>query len=142
MVDKLYMEPHIGMDENGRSVYDTKNYFQSLSQTNRGLVKGFFEQNSVNSMDTNYIGIIGQNSDGQYNRTMDYKFLDKYKEIVKAEKEQKVRDAEIRKQKEDNQFRSSLQEGTHSGYQNWCDNLDKRCSGETLEDKQFKGSER
>lgn len=122
---QLYMEPHIGLDKNGRAIYDTKLYFQGLTEANKGLVKGFFEQTSVNSMKTNYIGEIGQDSNGRYNRTLDYNFIDKYSKIIEAQKAQKDELEAQRKIQENNKLKEDLKKKTNNGYQNWCDNYDK-----------------
>jgi|GEM_PF-2545636 len=125
VVSKFYMDPHIGTDPDGNNIYNTKEYFTDLATSNKGLVKGFFENNSVNSMETNYIGSIGKDSQGNYNRSIDHAFLKKYKEIVELEKQQKILEAESKRLAEDDKFRNSLIEETNSGYQNMCDNMDR-----------------
>jgi len=125
VVNKIYMDPHIGTDQDGKNIYNTKEYFTDLVTSNKGLVKGFFEKNSVNSMETNYIGSIGKDSDGKYNRSMDHTFLNKYKVIEQAQKDQKRLEAESKRLAEDDKFRNSLIEETNSGYQNMCDNMDR-----------------
>ena len=116
VVNKIYMDPHIGTDQEGKNIYNTKEYFTDLAISNKGLVKGFFEKNSVNSMETNYIGSIGKDSQGNYNRSMDHVFLRKYKEIVNAEKDQKRLEAENRIKAENDKFRDSLKDKTFSAY--------------------------
>jgi hypothetical protein len=128
VANKIYMDPHIGTDESGKNIYNTKEYFTELAMSNKGLVKGFFEKNSVNSMETNYIGSIGKDSQGKYNRSIDHTFLKKYKEIVEAQKEQKRLDDESKKLAADDKFRNSLIEETNSGYQNMCDNMDRNAN--------------
>lgn len=123
--NNMFMDPHIGQAENGNNIYNTKEYFKELAKSNNGLVKGFFEQNSVNAMETNYIGSIGKDENGKPNRNLDHAFVKKYKRILESKKEKKIIEAEARTKMEDDKFKSSLKEGTQSGYQNWCDNMDR-----------------
>ena len=122
---QIYMDPHVGQDENGNNIYNTKEYFQALALSNNGLAKGFFEQNSVNAMDTNYIGSIGQDENGRPNRSIDHAFLRKYKQIVEAEREQKRLETENRRTAQEDEFKAGLKDGVHSGYQSMCDNMDR-----------------
>lgn len=122
---KMYMEPHIGQDKDGVAIYDTKKYFKALSKSNRGLVKGFFEKNSINALakdtKTNYIGTIGSDKNGRPNRNMDYKFVEKYRQDLELQQQQ---EAKIKENKTD-EFKASLSQGVNFGYQNMCDNADK-----------------
>ncbi len=91
---------------------NTKEYYKDLTKTNLPLIKGFFEQNQVRSLDTDYIGYIGKNEDGTYNRSYDNKFKQIYKEMYKQKsKEDNARYNDAQEQK-DKAFREELMNKT------------------------------
>jgi len=148
--NKIFMDPHIGQDEKGNSIYNTKEYYKELAKLNNGLVKGFFEQNSVDAMETNYIGSIGHDENGRPNRSLDHAFVRKYKQILQDEKVNKRMETVEREQNkraaEDNRFRDGLIKETNSPFLNsaektagyHCQSLE----GSTFMDKKSDGDVR
>lgn len=107
----VFLEPINLTYDNGVTV-NTKDYYKALTKSDLSLIKGFFEENQVRSLDTNYIGYIGQNNDGTYNRSYDNSFKQIYKSMSKQKfEENKERYKEEQKQK-DKTFREELMERT------------------------------
>lgn len=72
-----FVEPMEQNMSNGTRL-TTKDFYQNLAKQNMPLTKGFFEQKSLASLPTNYIGYIDINSKGECRRAYDSKFKKKY----------------------------------------------------------------
>ena len=67
MFKRISIDPIILQDKSGNYVYDSKTYYENMS-----LIKGFFSKESIESIPNNYIGHIGLDEKGNYNREYDY----------------------------------------------------------------------
>lgn len=86
-VKNVLLEPMYMYDQNGNPYLDTKGYYQQFNANHPGTIKGFFQRRTIESMENNYIGYIGQNQDGTYNRSYDSKFRDYYRRLKEYQKQ-------------------------------------------------------
>lgn len=97
----LYVEPIMSQDENGNSIDMTKRSYTDMSKGNMSLVKGFFQREQLGKLPTDYIGFVGQDKNGNPNRSYDQEFYSRYKTFYKQKKaRQEALDAKFR---QDNQ---------------------------------------
>lgn len=80
---KYYMDPIF--NDNGENI--TKESYLSLIDSNKPLLKGFFEKNQIDNEHTNYIGSIGYNDSGKPFRKKDIIFERAYKIMLDRKKE-------------------------------------------------------
>lgn len=65
----MALDPIITQYENGESYYTTEQYYRNLASQNMSLVKGFFLKDQIDKLENGYIGYIGTDMKGQYNRS-------------------------------------------------------------------------
>ncbi|MEG2348665.1 MAG: hypothetical protein RSB67_03355 [Clostridia bacterium] len=104
-----YVEPiNLQRAENGDLINETEQYYKNLAKQNISLTKGFFKGEELDKLSTDYIGFIGQDEDGKYNRSYDNEFLVKYKDHYNELQAQKQAQNDTNNQKKDDDFMSDL----------------------------------
>lgn len=105
----VLLEPisYTGSDGN---LVDTKQYYNQLMNSNMPLIKGFFQKEQISNIPTNYIGYIGQDANGKYNRSYDNSFNKMYKTIIEQEQYRKDLESLEYQKQFDEELRSKVQD--------------------------------
>lgn len=123
-----YMDPHVGYDENGVAVYDTKEHYKTLQREGKtGLIKGFFKLEEVEKIKaqdgTDYLGYIDYDERGNPTRSYDENFKQYYIKKCAIKKEMEDEKTQYRMDQELSQLIEDSKNNT--GYQNMIDNQER-----------------
>ncbi len=120
------VDPAILRLHDGRYLNQTKEYYMRLYETQYSLFKGFFNKDDVKSQTTNYIGALETDEYGRYTkrRYIDKEFEKKYETMLKQKQKSLLKDTLSKK------TYSHSEVAKNDGYQNMCNELDKKIAGE------------
>lgn len=90
----FYVEPITQTLQDGTVINNTREYFKQMKEINKPVVKGFFAKEQVEELGTDYLGYIGKDSNGNYNRSFDMNFKYIYNGVYRNRQEQKRREQE------------------------------------------------
>lgn len=108
-----FAEPMVTKDENGNEIDVTEEYYTNLAATNMPLAKGFFKREEIDKLGSNYIGYIGCDQNGRYNRSFDQMFRVKYQAFCERQSRIQQQQERETREKRENDIRDILRDQTN-----------------------------